>query len=191
MTSFSRFLLATASGLVLGLIIHLAVILIMPSLSGRDAFGRLNSPPSNLAEGFVLSQSGQNGLPWLYFSDPVASMAVCSYHLDEGPYVVSVHTDAPFQSVSFHARGGGVFFAVTDRAEVRGQLDFIVATDDQIEQITTASDYDELYSRHIRVPAPSIEGLVVIRSLAPSPSFKPKAENAAALADCRRLEPGE
>lgn len=191
MTALSRFLLASAGGLILGLIIHLVVILAMPSFSNRDAFGRLNSSPDSAATGFVLSQSAQNGLPWLHFSDPASSMAVCSYHLDKGPYIVSIRAAAPFQSVSFHTRGGGTFFAVTDRAEVRGQLDFILATDDQMEQITTESDYDELYSHHIRVPSPSMEGLVVIRSLAPSPSFKIKAENALALADCRRLEPGE
>lgn len=191
MTALSRFLLATAAGLILGLIIHLIVILTMPLLSTRDAFGLLESSTGNEPVGFVLSQSTAGGLPWLQFSDPAVSMAACPYRLDQGPYVVSIHSEAPFQSVSFHARGGDIFFAVTDRAEVRGELDFILATDDQMEQITAMDDYEELYSRYIRVPAPPMEGLVVIRSLAPSPSFKMRAENAVALADCRRLETTE
>jgi len=188
MTALSRLFLATAAGLILGLIIHLGVILMMPVLSSRDAFALLESSTGNEPTGFILSQSTEGGLPWLQFSDPAVSMAVCPYRLDQGPYIISVHNDAPFQSVSFHARGGGIFFAVTDRAEVRGELDFIIATDDQMEQIMAMDDYEELYSRYIRVPAPSMEGLVVLRSLAPSPSFKIKAENAAALADCRRFE---
>ena len=45
----------------------------------------------------------------------------CAFDLEDGPVRVSTKTNALFQSLSFHARGGSVFFAVTDRAAVRGE----------------------------------------------------------------------
>lgn len=183
----SRFLLATLAGLILGAIIHLVVVLSMPGFSERDTFSQLMRNPDDDAPGFIFSPANESGLPWLRYVDPAVTLAVCPYDLDTGPYIMTIRGDVSFQSISFHAHQGNVYFAVTDKAQVRGQSSFVVATEAQMMQLMQSGEYDEFYSRNIKVTAPSSKGLAVLRTLAPYPSFKKISEDISALADCHRL----
>jgi Predicted integral membrane protein len=187
MSPFKRFILATGAAVVLGGIIHLGTVLTIPYLADRDAYSLLEKTTGEDSSGFVFSPPGETGLPWLQYNDPSMTMAICPYDLQEGPYVISVKGDETFQSVSFHQHKGSVYFAVTDQAEVRGEINFIVATAEQLAQLMSEDNFDELAARKIRVTAPSAKGLVVLRSLAPFPSFNEIAANNVALAECRRL----
>ena len=96
---------------------------------------------------------------------------------------VSARTGALFQSVSLHARAGGVFFAITDRAAVRGALDLVLMTRRQLDEALATEDPDEP-SRDVRIVAPSREGLVVIRVLAAFPSQREEASEVAKSVSC-------
>ncbi len=181
MTESGRFLLATLCGLVLAMMVHITTVLGIPYLSEQDAFSRLSSTlTADRAE--IVAPPGDSDA-WISQADPNIAMAACAYNLDEGPVRISARTGATFKSLSFHARGAGVYYAVTDRAAVRSSLELEVLTRRQLDEILAREDEDEP-SRDVRVVAPRRDGLVVVRVLAESPSQRAEAEEAARGVAC-------
>jgi uncharacterized membrane protein len=175
-----RFVLATLFGLVLAGIVHLVAVLAIPWLSEQDAFSRLRGTLAADRSQVVATSGGES---WLPRPDPAALLGACAYNLDEGPLRVSARTGAMFESLSFHARGSGAFFALTDRAAVRGLLDLVVLTRRQLDEVQAAEDEDEP-SRDVRIVAPRSEGLVTVRVVASFPSQRKEAEAAAKSVSC-------
>jgi uncharacterized membrane protein len=182
----ARFLFATLCGLVLAGIVHLSAVLAMPWLSERDAFSRLK--PTLTADKSELVSAPAARDTWLPHPDPAAAVSACAYNLDEGPVRISANTGPLFQSLSFHAKGGGAFFAITDRAAVRGVLEVVVMTRVQLDQALAEEDEDEP-STDVRIIAPQREGLVVVRVLAAFPSLREAAEQAAKSVSCTIDQP--
>ncbi|MEN3930425.1 DUF1254 domain-containing protein [Microvirga sp. W0021] len=182
-----RFLLATLAGLILGAIIHIVIILTIPAFTDRDVYGLLEHTSHDDAPDFISMPESGSGLPWMAHADPAVNLAVCVYDLRKGPYLLSVSGETAFQSVSFHAQKGNVYFAVTDQAQVHGRNEFIIATDNQMAQLVQSGDYDSYYSHTIKVFSPTTKGVIVLRSFTPYPSAKQLSENSAALAECHRL----
>ncbi len=186
MSDRGRFLLATLTGLVLAGIVHVAAVLLMPSLSERDAYSRLHA--THTADKSELVAAPGTGDTWLPHPDPAVAVSACAYNLDEGPVRISAQTGALFQSLSFHAKASGVFFAITDRAAIRGALDLVVMTRQQMDEALASEDEDEP-SRDVRIVAPQREGFVVVRVLASFPSLREEAETAAKSVSCTIDQP--
>ena len=177
----ARFLLATVCGLVLAGIVHLSAVLAIPYLAEKDAFSRLRGTLS-ADRSEIVAAPGDQGT-WLPYPDPDVALATCAYTLDEGPVRVSARTGPLFQSLSLHARAGGAFFAITDRAAVRGALDLVVMTRRQLDEALASEDPDEP-SRDVRIVSPGREGLVVVRVLAAFASQREQATEAAKSVSC-------
>lgn len=176
---------AVAAGLVLGAMVHLAVVLRIPTVAENDAFGRLASfAAGNHAQVVPPSMNGEQTLA---LPDPAITTAVCAYDLAQGPIRVSAKSSGHFQSLSFHRRGGGVFYALTDRASVRGVLQIAVLTQRQLDDLLASEDEDEVVSE-IRIVSPTAQGLVVVRTLAPFPSQKRREAQAAEQVTCGPAE---
>ncbi len=181
MRPLARIALATLCGLVLAGMVHLSAVLAMPWLAERDAFSRLRATVA--ADRSELVAGPGDDSTWLPHPDPAAALATCAYNLDEGPVRVSARTGALFQSLSMHARGSGVFFAITDRAAIRGALDLVVMTRRQLD-LALAQEDEEDPSRDVRIVSPTREGLIVVRALAAHPSQRELAAEAARSVSC-------
>jgi uncharacterized membrane protein len=181
MSLLARFALATICGLVLAGIVHLSAVLAVPYLAEKDAFSRLRGTLS-ADRSEIVAAPGDLGT-WLPYPDPDVALATCAYTLDEGPVRVSARTGPLFQSLSLHARAGGAFFAITDRAAVRGALDLVVMTRRQLDEALAGEDPDEP-SRDVRIVSPGREGLVVVRVLAAVASQREQATEAAKSVSC-------
>jgi uncharacterized membrane protein len=96
---------------------------------------------------------------------------------------VAARTGSLFLSFSFHKETGGVFFAVTDRAAVRGELEIVAMTARQLDEARATEDENEP-SRDVRIVAPEQQGFVIVRVTAPAPSLRPQAEEAAKAVSC-------
>lgn len=181
-----RLALATLCGLVLAGLVHIAAVFGIPWLSERDAFSRLRATVS-AERSELVAAPGPNapGSPatWLPRPDPAVAVAACAYNLDEGALRISTKTGQLFESLSFHSRGGGVYYAVTDRAAVRSALDLLVMTRPQLDEALARED-EEDPSRDVRIVAPNREGLVIVRVLASWPSQRSQAEEAAKSVSC-------
>jgi uncharacterized membrane protein len=76
-----------------------------------------------------------------------------------------------------------VFYAVTDRAAVRGSLDLVVMTRAQLDEALAGENEDDP-TRDVRIVAPAETGLVVVRVLASRPSQRAEAEAVARAVSC-------
>lgn len=179
--TFRRFVLATLAGLVLAGMVHIVAILLIPSLSERDAGTAYMALGAGGRAELVTPPAA--GLPALRDADPAAVTAVCSYDLSAGPMRVVARTGALPLGLSLHRRGGGVVYAITDRAAIRGVLEFVVMTEEQLDQ-RLARDEDGETTRELRVVSDTTQGLIVARVLAKLPSDRAEAEATATGVAC-------
>ena len=192
MTPAGRFLLATLVGLVLAGIAHLSAILAIPWLAERDALTRLAETATADHSVVIQAAAGapDNGQPWLPRPDPALAVGACAFNLAEGPVRVSARMGALFESISVHGRGTGAFYAVTDRAAVRGALDLVILTQRQLDELLAREEEDEP-SRDVRIVAPTQRGFVIVRALADLPSERALADEAARSVACTIDAPSE
>lgn len=200
-----KLVFATVTGLVLAGMTHIAAILMLPWLSHNDAYSRLS--PTATADAAVLIAPARGdafaspredgaeagpGETWMPLHDPAVAVGACAYDLAEGPLRVSAVDGPLFQTLSLHARGAGAYYAVTDRAAVRGRLELVVATQAQLDALVAAEAEEEATSADgfgdLRVVAPTREGFVLVRTLATFPSEAELAETLVGAVSCR-IEP--
>ena len=182
MSESARFLLATLCGLVLAAIIHIVVILRTPDFAENDAFSNLRHTLTE-DHAVVISAPGADS-DWLPQGDPSVVAGACAFDLSEGPSRISARVGgAAFEALSFHAQGGAVFFALTDRAAVKGELDVLVLTRRQLDE-ALAAESDEAPSQDVRIVSPRRTGFVVVRVAAPFPSQRAQAEETARSVSC-------
>ena len=109
------------AGLVLGGIIHIAVILALPVLTGGSvwsqisAMGALNKP--------VVLPAVQAGEPNPLRLDPELTYAVCRIDLRQGPGVVAGTLPQAFWSLAVYAHNGAVLYSTTNRDGIGQNLD--------------------------------------------------------------------
>ncbi|GJD53644.1 hypothetical protein OPKNFCMD_6421 [Methylobacterium crusticola] len=186
MTPAGRFLLATLCGLVLAGIVHVAVVLAIPYLSTSDALSRSRATLANdtavLIHAAEVSGPPEAAEGWLPPQDPATAVGVCAYDLADGPVRISAETGPLFESLSVHGRGGA-FYAVTDQAALRGNIELVIMTRRQFDEALANADEDER-NRDVRIVAPSREGFVAVRALAALPSQQALANQTARSVSC-------
>src|SRR5690606_15754398 len=106
-------------------IVHIVVLLLVPSFSQRDAWSIL-SERSNY---YVATRLDPPGAPPLIGSlDPLFDAVACRFDLADGPVRVSGEGTVPYWSVSVYDRAGQNIFGFNDRTSPDGALDLVVAT---------------------------------------------------------------
>ncbi len=179
----ARLVLLTLAGLVLAGIVHIVAVLMIPVLSERDATSAyLGLGVGGKAE-LVSGPKAAPGLPAPLEADNSAVMAVCGYDLTAGPMRVVARAGALPLGLTLHRRGGGVIYAITDRAAIRGVVEFLVMTEAQLDE-RVARDEEGQTSRELRIVSDTAQGLIVARVLAPLPSDRGDAEALATGVAC-------
>ena len=114
---------AVLVGLVGAGIIHIAVLLLIPQFSDRDAWSRL----AMAADFYRPVRIDPEGMaPMASSSDPLFYASACRFDLAEGIVHVVGPGKAPFWSVSVYDRGGQNIYSFNDRTPPDGSLDFVV-----------------------------------------------------------------
>lgn len=176
-----RLMLATLAGLVLAGIVHIVTILLIPVLSGSDAAHAYRALGSGgRAE---LIASADRSLPLPREDDSATVTAVCSYDLTNGPMRVVARAGTLPLGLTLHRRGGGVIYAITDRAAIRGVVEFVVMTEEQRDE-RIARDEEGEAARELRVVSDTEQGLIVARVLVRHPSDRADAEALASGVAC-------
>jgi len=181
MRGFGRFLIATLCGIVLAAGVHIVSILATPYQAENDAFVKVQ-PTLAADKAQIISAPGGSDT-WMPLPDPAVVVAACAFDLSAGPMRVSAPIGPNLLSFSFHKESGGVFFAVTDRAAVRGELEIVAMTARQLDEARAAEDENEP-SRDVRIVSPEQQGFVIVRVAAPTASQRPQAEEAAKAVSC-------
>ena len=182
-SGLARIVMTTLAGLILAAIVHIVTILSVPALSLRDAGHAYRELGIDGHAELIPAPGDARGLPALREADPDVVTAICSYDLSNGPMRVVARTRALPLGLTLHRRGGGVIYAITDRAAIRGVLEFVVMTEAQRDERIAADEEGET-SRELRVVADADQGLIVARVLVRLPSDRGDAEALATSVEC-------
>ena len=171
-----------AAALILGGLVHFALVLSIPLVATHDAYERLaqiGPPNATLA---VPPAGPRERL--LAYADPAVASALCFFDLREGPLRVRAPLGrAGFASLSFHSRRGAVFYALTDRAATKGMMEAVIATPKQLRQLNAQDDEDNP-SQELRIASPTPQGFVLARIFSELPSLYGEAETQAKSLSC-------
>ncbi len=171
----ARIVYLTLCGLVLGAIIHIVTILSVPWLARNDAAARFAELGAEGKAQHIDSIVANDGAGPVVDLDPATAVAACGYDLTEGPMRVTARTGATPLAISILPRGGGVAYAITDRAAIRGVIDFVLLTPAQLADRAGREDDGEA-ARELRVTLPKMQGLIVARALARRPADRAEAD---------------
>jgi len=178
-----RFVMTTLAGLILAAIVHIVTVLAIPALSRHDAAHAYRELGNDGHAEPVPWPGNARGLPVLREADPNVVTAICNYDLSAGPMRIAARTGSLPLGLTLHRRGGGVLYAITDRAAIRGTLEFLVMTEAQRDERIAADEEGET-SRELRIVSDTEQGLIVARVLQRLPSDRADAEALATGVAC-------
>ena len=163
-----RLLHALVLGVVGAGIVHIVILLLVPSYSQRDAWAAL-SERSNYY--FVTRLDPPGAEPLIGSIDPLFDAAACRFDLADGPVHVRGDGEVPYWSLSVYDRVGLNVFSVNDRSSSDSALDFVVATPSQM--IDLRNDLPVSFDRSVFIEADVEDGIVVVRAFVPDESWEP------------------
>jgi uncharacterized membrane protein len=176
-----RMMLWLLGAILLGGIIHLATVLLLPSMASQDAYARMSAiAPVNAVIAVPAPTPEKSVMP---FMDPAFAVSVCRYDLSRGPLKFSVPISQAYTSVSFYSRSDVAYYAINDRAAGRRMIELDLMT---LAQRAELPENEEITrADRLVVASPTTTGLIVIRALAPEAGWIPAARGALAAAQCR------
>lgn len=175
-----KLLYATLLGLFGAGIVHIAVLLLVPDFSERDAWSRL-AMASDLYR-MTRFDAEAGGPPVVKSVDPLFFAAACRFDLTEGMVQVTAPGRVPFWSVSVYDRNGHNVYSFNDHTATDGKLDTVVLTPAQM--IEVRKELPEDFAGSIFVEAPIDEGIIVLRAFVPDESWKPTVTRFLSDATC-------
>jgi uncharacterized membrane protein len=176
-------LFALLTGLVGAAVLHIVIILALPSFTGLDAYTRLLAYD---AEGrFVVFGAKKDDIGFSN-GDPYLRTAACEFAVDAKPVHLLASGSVPFWSFAVYDSDSNEVFSMNDRSAAGGELDAIIASPEQLASIRK-SDPDVI-SQSVLIEMPRPEGYIVLHTLSPAPSFDAAADDFLSEAECEAYE---
>ena len=165
-------------------IVHLVSVLILPLVAPNDAFARV-SHLGTLGKLVVVPRDAPELGP---FRDPALAQAVCFFDLRRAPLRLRTNVDGDrVVTLSFHARHGAVFYAMTDKAALRGRIDVLVLT--AKEQAAFEAEEGDEPSQDLHLVSPTEAGFVLVSTLVDRPDERDAAVARLAAVSCGEEAP--
>jgi uncharacterized membrane protein len=162
-----RLAYAVLLGLVGAGIVHIAVLLLLPVVSERDAWSRLAQAGGLYA--VTPLHGAESDRRVLRSADPLFRAVACRFDLGDGITHVRGVGRLPYWSVSIYDRAGRNLYSFNDRSSIKGTLDLVVLTPAQM--IEVRKDLPEAYAESVFFEAEIGEGIVVVRGFVPDASW--------------------
>lgn len=166
----SRLFYAVAAGLLGAGIVHIAILMLLPDFSERDAWSRLAGRTDLYRMARIDGMAGTD--PLHRPADPHFYAAACRFDLGDGFARVFAPGTVPYWSVSVYDRSGQNIYSLNDRTSAGGELDVVVATTAQM--IDIREDLPEDMAASVFVQAEVGEGIALVRVFVPDESWAPK-----------------
>ncbi|QRM54701.1 DUF1254 domain-containing protein [Sinorhizobium sp. BG8] len=176
-------LYAVLIGLVGAAVLHIIIILSLPSFSDRDAYTRVEAFGEQ-NRFFPLSGDGAPDTG-LVSDDPNLLVAVCAFSTEETPVHFTAPGDVPFWSIAIFDTGSNEVFSMNDRTSVDRTLDLLVASPIQLTGIRKS--LPEELTQSILVGLSGDEGYAVLRTFVPTLSQAAAAREFLSDAGCEQF----
>lgn len=175
-----RWMIVVISGLIIGGIIHLATILVLPTLATQDAYSRVARISAiNGVNALPAVEPGKELMPMM---DPAFAYAACRYDLREGPIKLTLPVAQSYTSVSFYTNKNVAYYAINDRSAGRRIIELYLMTVDQHADVP--EDENITAADRLIIDSPSRTGLIILKALAAEPGSMPQAQTALRAAVC-------
>ena len=176
-----RTLLWLLAGVVLGGIIHIAVILSLPSLSATSAWDHV-AAAGGTGPGPTVLAAATADQPNPLRLDPELAYAVCRIDLRTGPASVTGTLPQAFWSVAVYNRAGTVVYSTTNRDGIGTTLDLGIFNPGQTRLL--AEQKLDIAEGLLIVEAKEDDLFVVVRLAPPHPEMRARYEKALAGLKC-------
>jgi uncharacterized membrane protein len=179
-----KLIYAALLGLVGAGIVHIAVLLMVPEFSERDAWSRLAQASDLYKVTRLDAEAG--GPPVVKSVDPLFFAAACRFDLAEGMVQIKSPDTVPFWSVSIYDRSGHNIYSFNDHSATNGLLDAVALTPAQMLEVRKQLPED--LEGSVFVETPIDEGIIVVRSFVPDESSKPRVSRFLDQSSCTLRE---
>lgn len=166
-------------------IVHIAILLLLPGYSTRDAWTRLGEVARPYE--FVRLDTELDGSPVVRAGDPLMRALACRFDLADGPVHLKADGVVPFWSASVYDRGGQNIYSLNDSTADDARLDLVVLTPDQM--IEVRKDLPEPYRKSAFAETPIGEGIVVLRVFVPDATWSRKVDTYLSGLTCAGPQP--
>lgn len=178
--TLARIAYAVLLGLLGAGIVHIAVLLLLPSLSERNAWSLLGAAGG--LNRFVTLGADSPAARLVRSADPLFEAAACRFDLGQGPVHVEAPSRTPFWSVSIYNRKGENIYSFNDRTATEGVLDLVLAT--PVQMLELKKELPPELEQSIVVEVDATDGIVVLRRLAPDATWRPLIADYLSNATC-------
>ena len=175
-----RTILFGLGGLLLGGIIHVAIVFMVPLFAAKDAWAQMRQFGRDGQ--FHLLPVPEAGAEPLTSLDPRMIQAVCRFRLSDGPVRVQALLPDEFWSVAIFDRRGRNLYSLNDRAADRSRIDLVILTSVQMAQLR--QDPPPSLETAIVLELPIDDGFVLLRAFVPDDSVLTDATGSLRTADC-------
>ncbi len=172
------------SGILLAGIIHISIILLIPTLASQDAWSKLVllGPQWQFTR---LNNAGENGSGVLAATDPLFQTSSCRFSLAEGPALIETTGILPFWSVAVFDRYGKNVYSFNDRTAIEQQLNLLILN--SVQMSILREDPPASVEQSIVVETQINEGFVLVRALQPDSSWVPAIDAFLGNASCKKF----
>ncbi|OYR19535.1 DUF1254 domain-containing protein [Brucella thiophenivorans] len=168
-------------GLIGAAIVHIAVLLLVPLYSSKNAWSHLEA----LGEPYSFYMlSEKSGL--VTDQDPLIEQAACRFDLTNGPIHITTKGNLPFWSLSVYAPNGDNLYSLNDNVSNDRQLDLIIADPLGIAALRAEGVQND--GRSVIIEQNVSEGAVVLRSFVPDASWREQVQSFFTQASCAPYE---
>ncbi len=156
------------AGLILAGIIHIIIVLLIPSLASKDAWSKLVTagPQWQFTR---LNHNNNDGSSLLTAIDPQFQTASCRFSLQDNPVFIRADGDLPFWSVAVFDRFGDNVYSFNDRTAIDQKLNLLILN--SLQMSVLREDPPATVEQSIVVETQITEGFVLVRALQPDPTW--------------------
>lgn len=174
----TRLIYLVSCGLLLAGIIHIIIILLIPSLGSKDA-AKLIDAKLNTHQFHSIGDGNQFGIS---NNDPFLKLAVCKFNLNDSAIQILGPKTETFWSASVFDERGRVIYSLNDRTAIKNQLRMIIVNPIQMADIRQTQP--EEVEASIIVESQNMQGFVLLRALVPDESWDEKSTSFLQKSEC-------
>ncbi|PWL19041.1 hypothetical protein DKP76_00195 [Falsochrobactrum shanghaiense] len=170
-------------GLIGAVIVHIAILLLVPRYSDKNAWSHIETLGDAYRFYTLDQKSGVLSNP-----DPLMRQAVCRFDLADGPVQIATRGAPPFWSLSVYAPNGDNLYSLNDNVSTEQALDLIIA--DSVGMAGLRAEGRQNDSRTILVEQGIGEGAIILRAFVPDSSWQIEVQRFFDEAHCALYEAG-